>query len=309
MLLGAIAQSIPDIDFIASFWNDTPAYLLAHRGFTHSILFDFLVTIAFALMADHYHRQHRISYHKWVLFFGAQISLHLFIDLFNSYGTGLLEPFSHTRFSFKALFVADPFFSVWAAIAFIALLVLKARVHKRIFWQRFGMIVPAVYLSYCSFNKMTVDYDVKKILVAQNIAYKGYFTTPTPLNSWLWYVVAKADSGFYIGYHSVFDKRRQIKFHYFAKNESMLRSVSDREELQHLIRFSQGYYTVEKRNGTLVFSDLRFGQIAGWYDPKAVFAFHYYLQGKEDKLVVQRGRFARWNKATLRSLIRRIGGN
>ena len=35
MLWGALAQSIPDIDFIASFWMDTSSNLLAHRGFTH----------------------------------------------------------------------------------------------------------------------------------------------------------------------------------------------------------------------------------------------------------------------------------
>ncbi|HLP38350.1 metal-dependent hydrolase, partial [Lacibacter sp.] len=39
MLWGALAQSIPDIDFVASFWMGTADDLLAHRGFTHSLLF------------------------------------------------------------------------------------------------------------------------------------------------------------------------------------------------------------------------------------------------------------------------------
>lgn len=140
MLLGALAQSIPDIDFISSFWNDTPSYLLAHRGFTHSLLFDVLATIAFALIAEHYHKQHRVGYGKWIVFFGLQISSHLFIDLFNSYGTGLLEPFDHARYSFNALFVADPFFSIWMAISFVALMLLKSRDYRRAFWQRLGII-------------------------------------------------------------------------------------------------------------------------------------------------------------------------
>ena len=93
MFLGAVAQSIPDIDFIAAFWNDTASNLLAHRGFTHSILFGLLATVAFGLLADHYHRQHRLGYKTWLLFFGLQIGVHLFLDLFNSYGVGLLEPF------------------------------------------------------------------------------------------------------------------------------------------------------------------------------------------------------------------------
>lgn len=169
MLIGALGQSIPDIDFISSFWSDTPTYLLAHRGFTHTLLFGILATIVFALVAEHYHKQHSISYNKWILFFGLQISIHLFIDLFNSYGMGLLEPFSHARLSFNTLFVADPFFSVWMGILFVAILVLKARVRKRIFWYRFGIICSSIYLLYCVTHKIKINNDVGKILAKRKI--------------------------------------------------------------------------------------------------------------------------------------------
>jgi inner membrane protein len=311
MLLGALAQSIPDVDFIASFWADTPGYLLAHRGFTHSLLFCLLATTTFALLAQHYHKQNRVGYTKWILFFALQIGIHLFIDLFNSYGTGLLEPFSHVRLSFNALFVADPFFTLWPMISFVMLLLLKSRTHKRIFWQRFALVGCGAYLLYCVYNKLEVDNDVREIMVAQKVSYNDYFTTPTPLNNWLWYVVAKRDKGFYVGYHSVFDKKEQIDFQYFSKNDSLLQQVSSQEELQHLIRFSKGYYTAEKWNDTVVFNDLRFGQMIGWHDPNEKFVFHYYLQksDKDNKLVVQRGRFAKWNWKTTQSLIERIRGN
>ena len=49
MLWGALAQSIPDIDFLAALWMDTPRSLLAHRGFTHSILFGVLISVFFAI--------------------------------------------------------------------------------------------------------------------------------------------------------------------------------------------------------------------------------------------------------------------
>ncbi len=44
MLIGAIAQSIPDIDFLLAIWLRPIDNLLAHRGFTHS--FFFAVTLA-----------------------------------------------------------------------------------------------------------------------------------------------------------------------------------------------------------------------------------------------------------------------
>jgi inner membrane protein len=53
------------------------------------------------------------------------IFIHVFIDAFNNYGAGWFEPFSHLRISFNAIYVADPFFSVWPAIACVALILLK----------------------------------------------------------------------------------------------------------------------------------------------------------------------------------------
>ena len=171
MFLGALAQSIPDIDFIASFWNDTASDLLAHRGFTHSILFDLLATVGFGLLAEHFHKKHRVGYARWNLFFFVQISTHLFLDLFNSYGTGLLEPFSHQRFSFNALFVADPFFTIWPIISFIALLVLKPHLRKRAFWWQLSLVACSLYLIYCSINKL----ETKKNVNEQKIIIKNEF--------------------------------------------------------------------------------------------------------------------------------------
>ena len=68
MIWGALAQSIPDIDFIASAWLTTSENLLAHRGFTHSILFALLIIPIFALVADKIHKPHNIPFRTWLLF-------------------------------------------------------------------------------------------------------------------------------------------------------------------------------------------------------------------------------------------------
>lgn len=310
MLWGALAQSVPDIDFVAAFWMNPAGNLLAHRGFTHSILFTLIVTPFLSLVAERWHRPHNISIRRWMLFFALQIFIHIFIDAFNNYGVGWFEPFSHYRISFNTIFVADPFFSVWPAIAFVALLLLKRWHPKRKYWWQFGIIMSSIYLCYCTINKIKIDSDVKQIVQHQKIHYTKYFTTPAPLNNWLWYVVMGNDSGFYVGFRSLFDTRKEIDFKFFPRNDSLLDPVHDREDLQKLIRFSQGFYTVEKWNDTLVFNDLRFGQIIGWHDPKEKFVFHYFLQHSGDnRLVVQRGRFAKWNWEIAKSLLRRISGN
>lgn len=311
MLWGALAQSIPDIDFIASFWMDTSSNLLAHRGFTHSFLFCIIIGLFLAFIAERWHRPHNISLIKWSLFFISVIFIHVFIDAFNNYGVAWFEPFSHKRITFNAIYVADPFFSIWPGIALFALLYFKngTEQKRRNFWK-YGLGLSALYLIYCLVNKSVIDRDVRRALDEQKISYTRYFTTPAPLQNWLWYVVAGDDKGYYVGFRSLFDSKKSMEFQYFQRNDSLLRPIQHHVDLQKLIRFSQEFYTVEHHGEGLIFNDLRFGQIVGWHNPKGKFVFHYYLDHPEDnELVVQRGRFDGWNAQTAKALIDRVKGN
>ena len=130
-----------------------------------------------------------------------------------------------------------------------------------------------------------------------------------PLNSWLWWIVAESKDGYFVGFRSTFDKLESVNLHYFPRNDSLLEPIDGHEEVQHLRRFSQGYYTVESRGDTLVFNDLRFGQ-NGWDNPEERFVFNYHVSHPyENQMVIQRGRFAKLNQKTLESFISRIKGN
>ena len=308
MLYGIIAQSLPDIDFITAFYLDKPEELLAHRGFTHSLLFAFVTTI-FASLTAHVAYKRYVPVHHWMRLFGVNIFTHIFIDAFNNYGTAWFEPFSHYRVSFHALYVADPFFSIVPFIACVVLFLSHRKHLRRRWWALAGVAYAVLYLSYALINKTIVSRDVEAALKKQPIRTEDYIVTPAPLNNWLWYVVAKSDSGALVGYRSVFDKKAPVQLNYFPRNASLMQSVADKEDLQSLERFSQGYYTVEQWGDTTVFNDLRFGQIVGWYNPRERFAFHYYLNYPDkNDLVVQRGRFAKWNETTLKALVNRIRG-
>jgi inner membrane protein len=336
MLLGAIAQSLPDIDFVASFWLDTSRDVSAHRGITHSFLFIAVVTALLGWMASRMQRgrtgadmgaaaasgrgftwgSSRVSGRSmtrgdWYVFFGLQLFIHVFLDAFNAYGTGWFEPFSHYRVSFNALFVADPFYSFWPSISCLALLILARNSQRRRMWVRLGLILSSLYLCYCLINKCTIDRRVKDELERQHIAYTRYFTTPTPLNSWLWFIVAEDTAGYHTGYLSVFDRQEKIRFRSFSRNDSLLTPFRSRADVQSLLHFSQGYYTVEQWKDTLlVFNDLRFGEMKGWEDPRARFVFHYFLRTPDNnKVIVQRGRFAGWSLQTFKAFVRRIRGN
>ena len=310
LLLGAVAQSLPDIDVVASLWLPPVENLLFHRGFTHSLFFGVLSAIPLALAARRIFHLQILSVTKLSIFFCLQIWLHALLDTCNAYGTGLFEPFSSERFSFHLLFVADPFFSLSMVIAFVALIILKIPRSARRRWLFAGFIPAATYLLYIIFNKALIDKRIEQSLSVQHISYNNVMITPTPFNSLLWYVVAAADSGYFVGYRSVFDKDTfTTSFTYFQRNDDLLKKVDKATGIKRLIQFSNNYYTIEQKGDTLVFDVLRFGQVAGWENPKANFAFQYFLNPSyNNTLVVQRGRFKGWNKKKLIALYDRIKG-
>jgi inner membrane protein len=310
MLWGALAHSLPDADTVTVLWMDLPGSLLAHRGFMHSFLFCILVAPLLAWSATRWQGKRAMGFWKWVSFFAILIFVHIFIDAFNNYGVGWLEPFSHARISFNTLYVVDPFFSIVPIAAAIALVFGRGHASVRKWSWRLGLGISMLYLGYSIINKWAINNDVKKALDERKISYSRYFTTPAPLQNWLWFVVAGNDSGYHVGYRSVFDSRKDISFSYFPRNNSLIDSLKDDNDLRTLIRFSQQFYTIEKWGDTLVLNDLRFGQVAGWSDPAQHFAFHYFLnKDYNNSTVVQRGRLATWNREGLKSLITRIKGN
>ncbi len=309
MLLGAVAQSIPDVDFVNGIWLRPVDDLLAHRGLTHSILFVILMSALIGWIAFRFNRQRTIPISGWIFFVGLEMSVHLLLDCFNCYGTGLLEPFSHQRFSLNAIYVADPFFSVWPGVACVVLLFMKNDSKNRVRWARLPLITTVAYLVLVLIAKAIVVKEARAELTVAGISYDRMLATPAPLSSFLWFVAAETDSGYHVSYRSVFDGSDSIGFAYFLRNPALADQLQDKEDLKKLIRFSQGFYTMERWNQDLIFNDLRFGQIAGWVDPHARFAFHYdLLHPDANMFVVQQGRFSNWDSGTVRILTSRMLG-
>ena len=309
ILWGALAQSVPDIDFIAGMWMPVSTELLAHRGITHSFIFAFFASFFLALIAARWHKADPITLKKWFWFFLIEIACHLLLDAMNNYGIGWFEPFSSTRVSFNVLYVADPLFTILPLLSFVFLLFLKADHHHRIWWARVGVLASLVYLGFALNNKYNIDKQVQSDLKMVSNKEVNYFTTPTLLNNFLWFIAVEDSLGYHIGYRSILDGPVPFKLNYFPKNESFLGPVHDHKEVMELKKFSQGYYTVEHWGDTLVFNDLRFGQTNGWENPDSRFAFHYYLSHPDDNdLIVQRGRFEKFNINSAMWMWNRIWG-
>lgn len=306
-LVGAGLQTIPDLDFIAGFWLSPAEDLLAHRGFTHSFLFAILLSLFLASLLSRIRWGLTLSRNRWLFFCLIELFIHDFLDAMNVYGTAWLEPFSHARFAFNVLFVADPFFTTPLLIGSLFLLIGKWKFKHRQIVTQVCLSLSVFYLIYAVFLKWGVDQVVKENFAKNRKDQIDYFSTPTPFNPWLWYVVGKKDSVFKVGYFSVFDTSNQIYFSEVQQQKKLLPLVADQESLAHLIRFSQGYYTLRQSNGETILNDLRFGQIMGWANPAAPFVFYFYLQPSADnKVVIQRGRLKGWSASSIQVYIKRI---
>ncbi|MDQ3278523.1 MAG: metal-dependent hydrolase, partial [Bacteroidota bacterium] len=146
LFYGALAQSVPDVDFITAFFLHGAENVVAHRGLTHSILFGLAATVFLTWLVKAVIHKTPLPMKNVSLLFGVNIFTHLFIDTFNAYGVGLLMPFSNHRFTFNVLFVADPLFSLAPFVAFLTLLFLDKSHRRRVAWVRTGILLSSLYL-------------------------------------------------------------------------------------------------------------------------------------------------------------------
>ncbi|MER2089442.1 MAG: metal-dependent hydrolase [Sporosarcina sp.] len=117
VVAGVIVGSlIPDVDTVLKLRNNA-VYIRHHRGITHSIpailLWPLVITILLTLIVP------GASFlHVWAWTFLA-VFLHVFVDIFNSYGTQALRPFSKKWVAIGVINTFDPIIFILHAIALI----------------------------------------------------------------------------------------------------------------------------------------------------------------------------------------------
>lgn len=111
VMLAAVAGSvIPDIDTVLKLKNNA-AYIRHHRGITHSLpataLWPFILMLPVMALFPSANAAHVLL---WTL---TAVALHVFVDIFNAYGTQAVRPFSGKWVALGMINIFDPFiFSV-----------------------------------------------------------------------------------------------------------------------------------------------------------------------------------------------------
>ncbi len=308
MLFGAVAANSPDIDAMVSFFVSDIDSLVMHRGITHSLFTAFIAgpLIGWGLWKVFKEKGLVLS---WMMLWTLNILLHDFLDTCTVYGTGLLTPFSEYRYSFDNIFVADPLYTLPLVISVSALLILRNNHHSRHKWNRFGLAVSSVYMLFTFYNHFNATEALNAAMKEKGVKVNAYFAAPTLFNNLLWNVVAQDSAGFWVGYYSVFDGSNVPELNFVPKNDELLGNWSENEDIRKLKSFSKGFYCITESEGKRWFNDLRFGQVGGWENPKATFAFAFDLSENADNtMVVQKGRIDGSTKYMINSMWTRIKG-
>jgi inner membrane protein len=162
-------STIPDIDTVTQWFDHQGMYQMWHRGITHSLFFipvwaALLVGVCFLLWKTK-------DWRLWLIAF-VSVGLHVLVDLSNSWGTGILEPFSQGRYSIGTLPYQDVVINVLMLIGFVTLPWIKSNASYRVFrtiWLLMALYTAAQYVQGAVVFASAGDRFDSKLIAAQTL--------------------------------------------------------------------------------------------------------------------------------------------
>jgi inner membrane protein len=194
-----VAANLPDLDIVVNLWGGRPAYLLNHRGVTHSVpglvVESLLLAGLVAWIERRRARRHgespppRLAVLPAV---AAGLFSHLLLDALNNYGVRPWLPFSSARYYADLVHIIDPV--QWVIYGGVALLARPGRVRP--------VLAAAAVLLALHFGGRAVarelaferaDAELAAVLPPHAVV-RERVPRPAMLNPLRWTVIAATDS-------------------------------------------------------------------------------------------------------------------
>jgi inner membrane protein len=175
VMIGAIAGSqAPDLDTVLKFRNNAK-YIRNHRGITHSIpaviLWSVLIT---ALLYWIFPRADLLHLAIWT---SVAVVLHVFVDIFNAYGTQALRPFSQKWIALGMINTFDPilFLIYTAGIVVWIFGAPEGYTFLTVFIVAFGYYILRYIMKRRIVHKIHEKYgDVEKIIISPTMKFRKW---------------------------------------------------------------------------------------------------------------------------------------
>jgi hypothetical protein len=146
--------------------------------------------------------------------------------------------------------------------------------HRARRWNAIGLTLASLYLLWTVLAQQWMENRASQAVADAELPVERMLATPTAVNSVLWRIVAVGEEAHWEALHPVWS-RQPIRFREYPRDPELLDDIEDNSAVRRLQYFTRGFYSVNERDGTVVISDLRMGQV-GYY------AFAYRVGRRED---------------------------
>lgn len=276
--VGGVLGVVPDLDTVAS-WAvgaDVTDAWLHHRGVTHSIPVALAYGAALGWVIWRVERirreplDAREDYARrsgWAWLGALSCATHPMIDLFTSYGTQLLAPFSNVRFAIDALPIIDPLYSLPLLIAFLFAALTRTRAQAAQKLAQFALLYVMLYTLMAWGTGLALESRIRDQLRGEfgGSAHGAEVTAyPILLQPYWRRIVVDLPDHILIGFVSPFDDR-PVPWLQFSRSDShpAVEAVLQTRPGEVFRWFASGklHWTVQAQNGGYLVEarDYRYG--------------------------------------------------
>ncbi|UAC48840.1 metal-dependent hydrolase [Bacillus aquiflavi] len=225
-----VGSQIPDIDTVLKLKNNA-TYIRNHRGVTHSIPAVLLWPLLIIAVVYPFFPEANLL-HLWLWTFAA-VFLHVFVDIFNAYGTQALRPFSSKWIALGTINTFDPFI-FFIHVAGLILWALGA--DPGYTFAAIYMILIAYYI--IRFRMQRKVYRTVKAM----IPFTNEIIIAPTLRFHQWRIAAMSDENFFVGRANknritIYDKFNRVPM----PNTPVLEAAKKDKNLSAFLSFSPVY--------------------------------------------------------------------
>jgi inner membrane protein len=259
LVWGAIVGMSPDLDVVANPVSPMAEWLW-HRGPTHALWFGPVVGPAIGWMLWKW-KGGRLR--EWVGLAIVSLLTHPLLDVFTTYGTQLLSPFSRQRFAFDAVAIIDPAYSLVLALGLVLGLWrgVGTALARRAAWG--ALVVSSAYIGLGLVVNDRAEEVARRQLATEGLSQARVAAYPTLFQLPFRRIVARSGDDVRVGWLSLAAPRPIAWESFEAASGPAVEAARLTEEGRILEWFAMGEATprVEATTGGAVveIDDLRFG--------------------------------------------------
>ena len=267
LLWGAVCGTLPDLDVFIPFGDPVRDFTF-HRGFSHSLFVLAALTPLVVWLILKLHPRTRGERRGWFVLVFLAFATHVLLDCFTVYGTQIFWPLPVAPVGWSTIFIIDPLYTIPLLVGVIAALIAGRSAAWGWRLNGVGLTLASLYLSWSVGAKLHVEAVAHDSLQRQGLRYERLLATPAPFNTLLWRVVAMDGEGYYEGFYSLLDERRELAVTRYPSAPGLLEGIEDAWAVRRLQWFTRGFYAVGREERAVTLTDLRMG-----LEPDYVFRF------------------------------------